>query len=68
MITLAGRGQDDAGDAAVTWTGEQCTAKGLEAGRAGQFDDHYLGEQPAGFALTRFTIARRASNRRWKPV
>lgn len=64
---VGARPQDHAGDAAVTWTGEHCTANGLEPVRVGQFDDRYLEERRADFALTRFTIVRRASNRRWKP-
>ncbi len=61
MITLAGRGQDDAANAAVKWIRDHCTANDLELVRVENFNDRYPEEQRADFALTRFTIARSES-------
>ncbi|WP_073751533.1 tyrosine-type recombinase/integrase [Streptomyces sp. CB03234] len=61
MITLAGRGQDDAANAAVKWVRDHCTANDLELVRVENFNDRYPEEQRAEFSLTRFTIARSES-------
>ncbi|MFD8379033.1 tyrosine-type recombinase/integrase [Streptomyces sp. NPDC059679] len=61
MITLAGRGQDDAANAAVKWIRDHCAANDLELVRVENFNDRYPEEQRAGFSLTRFTIARSES-------
>lgn len=61
MITLAGRGQDDAANAAVKWIRDHCTANDLELVRVENFNDRYPEEQRADFSLTRFTIARSES-------
>ncbi|GAA0935490.1 MULTISPECIES: tyrosine-type recombinase/integrase [Streptomyces violaceusniger group] len=61
MITLSGRGQDDAANAAVKWIRDHCTANDLELVRVENFNDRYPEEQRAGFSLTRFTIARSES-------
>ncbi|MEU9965449.1 tyrosine-type recombinase/integrase [Streptomyces malaysiensis] len=58
MITLAGRGQDDAANAAVKWIRDHCTANNLELVRVENFSDRYPEEQRAVFSLTRFTIVR----------
>ncbi|MEU1942472.1 tyrosine-type recombinase/integrase [Streptomyces sp. NPDC020125] len=58
MITLAGRGQDDAANAAVRWIRDHCTGNNLELVRVENFNDRYPEEQRAVFSLTRFTIAR----------
>ncbi|WP_369169160.1 hypothetical protein AB5J49_15165 [Streptomyces sp. R28] len=58
MITLAGRGQDNAANAAVKWMRDHCTANDLELVRVENFNDRYPEEQRADFSLTRFTIAR----------
>ncbi|NEW77327.1 tyrosine-type recombinase/integrase [Streptomyces rhizosphaericus] len=61
MITLAGRGQDDAANAAVKWIRDHCTANDLELVRVENFNDRYPEEQRADFSLTRFAIARSES-------
>ncbi|MCR8573118.1 site-specific integrase [Streptomyces sp. Isolate_219] len=61
MITLAGRGQDDAANAAVKWIRDHCTANELELVRVENFSNRYPEEQQADFSLTRFTIARSES-------
>ncbi|MBO3682601.1 hypothetical protein [Streptomyces sp. NEAU-YJ-81] len=61
MITLAGRGQDDAVNAAVKWIRDHCTTHDLELVRVENFNDRYPEEQRADFSLTRFTIARSES-------
>ncbi|MBU3867097.1 hypothetical protein KN815_24455 [Streptomyces sp. 4503] len=58
MITLAGRGRDDAANAAVKWIRDHCTTNDLELVRVENFNDRYPEEQRADFSLTRFTIAR----------
>ncbi|AJC58541.1 site-specific integrase [Streptomyces sp. 769] len=58
MITLAGRGQDDAANAAVKWVRDHGAANGLELVRVENFNDRYPEEQRADFSLTRFTVAR----------
>ncbi|MFI2258911.1 tyrosine-type recombinase/integrase [Streptomyces tubercidicus] len=61
VINLAGRGQEDAANAAVKWIRDHCTANDLELVRVENFNDRYPGEQQADFSLTRFTIARSKS-------
>ncbi|MFJ2202734.1 tyrosine-type recombinase/integrase [Streptomyces violaceusniger] len=61
MITLSGRGQDAAANAAVKWLRDDCTANDLELVRVENFNDHYPEEQRAEFSLMRFTIARSQS-------
>ncbi|WP_406475989.1 tyrosine-type recombinase/integrase [Streptomyces platensis] len=61
MISLAGRGQDDAANAAVKWIRDHCTANELELVRVENFSNRYPEEQQADFSLTRFTIARSES-------
>ncbi|TFE55559.1 hypothetical protein E3E14_05310, partial [Streptomyces sp. ICN441] len=61
MITLAGRGQDDAANAAVRWVRDHCSASGLELVRVENFNDRYPEEQRTDFSLTRFTVARSES-------
>ncbi|MFJ1994294.1 tyrosine-type recombinase/integrase [Streptomyces asiaticus] len=61
LITLTGRGQDDAANAAVKWIRDHCTANDLELVRVENFSDRYQEEQRAAFSLTRFTIARAES-------
>ncbi|MGW0542272.1 tyrosine-type recombinase/integrase [Streptomyces griseoincarnatus] len=61
MITLAGRGQDDAANAAVKWIRDHCAANDLELVRVENFNDRYPEDQRADFSLTRFTIARSES-------
>lgn len=61
MITLAGRGQDDAANAAVKWIRDHCAVNDLELVRVENFNDRYPEEQQADFSLTRFTIARSES-------
>ncbi|WP_437076801.1 hypothetical protein [Streptomyces sp. enrichment culture] len=58
MISLTGRGQDDAANAAVKWIRDHCTANDLELVRVENFNDRYPAEQRADFSLTRLTIAR----------
>jgi hypothetical protein len=58
MITLTGRGQEDAANAAMKWIRDHCAADDLELVRVENFNDHYPEEQRAAFSLTRFTIAR----------
>ncbi|MGW1914936.1 tyrosine-type recombinase/integrase [Streptomyces sp. NPDC002076] len=58
MITLAGRSQDDAANAAVKWIRDHCTANDLELVRVENFNYRYPEEQRSDFSLTRFTIAR----------
>ncbi|WP_256638189.1 tyrosine-type recombinase/integrase [Streptomyces murinus] len=41
MITLTGRGQDDAANAAVKWIRDHCAANGLELVRVENFNDRY---------------------------
>jgi hypothetical protein len=61
VITLAGRGQDDAANAAVKWIRDHCAANDLELVRVENFNDRYPEELRADFSLTRFTIARSES-------
>ncbi|MEU3533906.1 hypothetical protein AB0E70_20270 [Streptomyces murinus] len=61
MITLAGRGKDDAANAAVKWVRDHCTAHELELVRVENFNDRYPEEQRAAFSLTRFMVARSES-------
>ncbi|MFC7817676.1 tyrosine-type recombinase/integrase [Streptomyces sp. NPDC057367] len=61
MITLTGRGQDDAANAAVKWVRDHCSASDLELVRVENFNDRYPEEQRADFSLTRFTVARSES-------
>ncbi|EST24207.1 tyrosine-type recombinase/integrase [Streptomyces roseochromogenus] len=61
MITMAGRGQDDAANAAVKWIRDHCAANDLELVRVENFNDRYPEEQRSAFSLTRFTIARSKS-------
>ncbi len=61
MITLAGRGQDDAANAAVKWIRDHCAANELELARVENFNDRYPEEQRPDFSLTRFTVARSES-------
>ncbi|MEV0257763.1 tyrosine-type recombinase/integrase [Streptomyces sp. NPDC050732] len=61
MITLAGRGQDTAANAAVKWIRDHCAANELELVRVENFNERYSEEQRANFSLTRFTIARSES-------
>ncbi|WP_369258927.1 tyrosine-type recombinase/integrase [Streptomyces sp. R35] len=58
MVTLTGRGQDDAANAAVRWIRDHCVANGLELIRVENFNDRYPPEQQADFSLTRFTVGR----------
>ncbi|MEU6557093.1 hypothetical protein ABZ915_43665 [Streptomyces sp. NPDC046915] len=58
MITLAGRGQDDAANAAVKWIRDHCAANDLELVRVENLTDRYAEDQRTDFSLTRFTIAR----------
>ncbi len=58
LVTLAGRGQDDAANAAVKWMRDHCTSNELELVRIENFNDQYQGDQRQEFALLRFTIAR----------
>ncbi|CAL9312622.1 hypothetical protein [Streptomyces sp. SudanB182_2057] len=58
VISLTGRGQDDAANAAVKWIRDHCTANDLELVRVENFNDRYPAEQRADFSLTRLTIAR----------
>lgn len=61
VITLSGRGQDDAANAAVKWIRDHCAANELELVRVENFNDRYPEEQRADFSLTRFTVARSES-------
>ncbi|KOU07339.1 hypothetical protein ADK86_04695 [Streptomyces sp. NRRL F-5755] len=61
MITLTGRGQDDAANAAVKWIRDHCTATDWELVRVENFNDRYPEEQRSDFSLTRFTVARSES-------
>ncbi|MYU34581.1 tyrosine-type recombinase/integrase [Streptomyces sp. SID8358] len=61
MITLTGRGQDGAANAAVKWVRDHCSASDLELVRVENFIDCYPEEQRADFSLTRFTVARSES-------
>ncbi|MDI9887607.1 hypothetical protein QMZ92_25355 [Streptomyces sp. HNM0645] len=61
MITLTGRGQDDAANGAVKWVRDHCSASDLELVRVENFNDRYLEEQRADFSLTRFMVARSES-------
>ncbi|UUU35784.1 site-specific integrase [Streptomyces sp. CA-210063] len=58
MVTLAGRGQDDAANAAVRWIRDHCAANDLELVRVENFNNHYPDEQRSDFSLTRFTVGR----------
>ncbi|WP_382465802.1 tyrosine-type recombinase/integrase [Streptomyces noursei] len=58
VIALAGRGQDDAANAAVKWVRDHCAANDLELVRVENFNDRYPEEQRSDFSLTRFTVAR----------
>jgi integrase len=48
MITLAGRGQDNAANAAVKWIRDHCTANDLELVRVENFNDRYYGGAAVG--------------------
>ncbi|WP_395371380.1 tyrosine-type recombinase/integrase [Streptomyces tubercidicus] len=61
LITLSGRGQEDAANAAVKWVREDCTANDLELVRVENFNDRYPEEERTSFSLTRFTVARSES-------
>ncbi|WP_093806491.1 hypothetical protein [Streptomyces sp. Ncost-T6T-1] len=58
VISPAGRGQDDAANAAVRWIRDHSTANELELVRVENFNDQYPEEQRADFSLVRFTVAR----------
>ncbi|MFF7092822.1 tyrosine-type recombinase/integrase [Streptomyces rubradiris] len=58
VISLTGRGQDDAANAAVKWIRDHCTANDLELVRVENFNDRYPDEQRADFSLIRLTVAR----------
>ncbi|MEU5030202.1 hypothetical protein [Streptomyces milbemycinicus] len=58
MVTLAGRGQDDAANAAVKWMRDHCTGNDLELVRIENFNDQYGDDQRKHFSLIRFTVAR----------
>ncbi|MFJ5307424.1 tyrosine-type recombinase/integrase [Streptomyces sp. NPDC088350] len=58
LVTLAGRGQDDAANAAVRWIRDHCAANELELVRVENFNDRYPEEQRSDFSLTRFTVGR----------
>ncbi len=61
VIGLAGRGQDDAANAAVRWIRDHSTANELELVRVENVNDQYPEEQRADFSLVRFTVARTES-------
>ncbi|MFE7780579.1 tyrosine-type recombinase/integrase [Streptomyces nigrescens] len=61
VISLAGRGQEDAANAAVKWVREYCAEHDLELVRVENFNDRYAEEERAYFSLTRFTVARSES-------
>ncbi|MFJ2247509.1 tyrosine-type recombinase/integrase [Streptomyces sp. NPDC094461] len=61
VISLAGRGQDDAANAAVRWIRDHSTTNELELVRVENFNDHYPEEQRTDFSLVRFTVARTES-------
>ena len=61
MIALAGRGEDDAANAAMKWVRDHCTAHELELVRVENVNGRYPEEQRAAFSLTRFTVARSGS-------
>lgn len=58
LVTLAGRGQEDAANAAVKWIRDHCAANDLELVRVENFNDRYPEEQRSDFSLTRFTVSR----------
>ncbi|MFD3310253.1 tyrosine-type recombinase/integrase [Streptomyces sp. NPDC058694] len=58
MVTLTGRGQDDAANTAVKWMRDHCTANDLELVRIENFNEQYQEAQRQHFALLRFTVAR----------
>jgi integrase len=58
IVTLTGRGQDDAANAAVRWIRQHCAANDLELVRVENFNDRYPEEQRSDFSLTRFTVGR----------
>ncbi|MGR3872653.1 tyrosine-type recombinase/integrase [Streptomyces graminifolii] len=58
VVTLAGRGQDDAANAAVKWMRDHCAANDLELVRIENFNEQYQEDQRQHFALLRFTVAR----------
>ncbi|MEV0476209.1 hypothetical protein [Streptomyces prunicolor] len=57
-VTLVGRGQEDAANAAVRWIRDHCAANDLELVRVENFNDRYTEEQRPDFSLTRFTVGR----------
>ncbi|MGW4884701.1 hypothetical protein [Streptomyces murinus] len=61
MITLVGRGQDDAANTSVKWVRDQRPAHELELVRVENINDRYPEEQRTDFSLTRFTAARSES-------
>ncbi|MFF2650472.1 tyrosine-type recombinase/integrase [Streptomyces sp. NPDC058045] len=61
MITLTGRSQGDAANAAVKWVRDHCATNSLELVRVENFNDRYSEEQQSNFSLTRFTVARSES-------
>ncbi|MFI9391933.1 tyrosine-type recombinase/integrase [Streptomyces bauhiniae] len=61
LISMVGRGQDDASNAAVKWIRDHCAAADLELVRVENFNDEYPEEQRADFSLVRLTIARSES-------
>ncbi|MFI1830594.1 tyrosine-type recombinase/integrase [Streptomyces sp. NPDC020412] len=58
VISLVGRGQDDAANGAVKWVKDHCTANDLELVRVESFSALYAEEQRGDFSFTRFTVAR----------
>lgn len=58
MVTLAGRGQDDAANAAVKWMRDHCATNDLELVRIENFNEQYREDQRKHFSLLRFTVAR----------
>ncbi|MER7930178.1 hypothetical protein ABTY96_44930 [Streptomyces sp. NPDC096057] len=58
MVTLAGRGRDDAATAAVKWMRDHRAANDLELVRIENFNEQYQEDQRQHFALLRFTVAR----------
>ncbi|MEU8560509.1 tyrosine-type recombinase/integrase [Streptomyces cyaneofuscatus] len=61
LISLAGRGQDDAANAAVRWIRDHSSANELELVRVENFNDQYPEDQRTDFSLVRFTVARTES-------
>lgn len=61
MITLGGRGRDDAANAAVKWVRDHSARTIWSWSRVENSNDQYPRGQRADFSLTRFTIARSES-------